>query len=154
MGRIAIGQSAKVTDGSTEGIAIGTRTIAKKNHSTVIGSDVSASGYGTIVIGHNTLNNENDSEGKQAVAIGSGGGTDLVAEADADFSLVLGTNAKSEKDATDGIAFGHGSNVSKAKAVALGSDSNTATDATAENNAVVPLQGGGYLLVKRVQNVN
>ncbi len=158
--RIAIGNVAKVTGGA-EGIALGTRTTAGEHQTIVIGSDVVATGKNTTVIGHQgtvagSYNPPNTTDGDFAIAIGSGyrdtaktnpKETTFAAEADADYSIVMGTDSKSETGADNGIALGRKSLVNKAHAVALGSYATTATGAITSFDALLP-QG------KKINNID
>ncbi|PID37597.1 MAG: hypothetical protein CR966_01170, partial [Pseudomonadales bacterium] len=116
-GSVAIGRRAKTTAGKWEGVAIGSRAFATNDETIAIGSDVEAKGARSIVIGHQSgVKNglltmpPTRSDGDFSVAIGSGTGrttkTQYAADADGKYSIVMGTDARSETTGEEGVAIG------------------------------------------------
>ncbi|MDP8100674.1 YadA-like family protein [Phocoenobacter atlanticus] len=142
-GSTAVGFQAKTSDRLStalgqmawaeglESLAVGSFTKAAGSQSIAIGNDVHADGERTIVIGSRERGtdsydavNDSASSGNMAIAIGSGKtlkSNDKLAEADGDYSIALGTSAKTETTAIEGIAIGRGANVTGEKSIAIGS---------------------------------
>ncbi|MBR0573928.1 MULTISPECIES: ESPR-type extended signal peptide-containing protein [Pasteurellaceae] len=142
-GSTAVGFQAKTSDRLStalgqmawaeglESLAVGSFTKAAGAQSIAIGNDVHADGERTIVIGSRERGtdsydavNDSASSGNMAIAIGSGNtlnSNDKLAEADGNYSIALGTSAKTETTAVEGIAIGRGANVTGEKSIAIGS---------------------------------
>ncbi|PID67248.1 MAG: hypothetical protein CR959_01190, partial [Fusobacteriales bacterium] len=137
---MAIGQGAQAK--VEESLALGSFTHALGKQSVAIGNDVFAKGdmstvIGTRYIGNRTVANghlghgtSTATDGKFAIAIGSGIGTngntvkkDQVAESDADYGIALGTSSRTESGAKASIAIGRLSQATVEGGVALGSES-------------------------------
>ncbi len=138
---VAIGNSARAEHDET--LAVGSFTNAVGEQSIAMGNDIWAKGDRSIVIGTRSIsgaanNNSKDTstDGGHAIAIGSGktlgsNTIDRLAEADGDYSIALGTSAKTEGNNTpengafEAVAIGRGALAKKniTGGVALGSQS-------------------------------
>jgi len=122
---LAIGDAARVNDGATAGVAIGSDVSARAANATTLGNSSHTYDQGGVAIGQQAV-----SRGQNSIVMGTGAEADPKSGGTVDNAIVIGTVAEATAD--DGVAIGQSALASEVRAVAQGYDAHaTADDAMA-----------------------